>query len=87
MLDIAVNDAQAGRITIPQMLSIFQEAIDNGDILESDNDLCVICHVIPLVDAGVLQSSEHVEIYLEQGNAKASAHAQELRRRNSEDSN
>ena len=32
MLDIAVSDAQAERITVEQLLSIFQEAIDNGDV-------------------------------------------------------
>lgn len=84
MLDIAVNDAQAGRITIPQMLSIFQEAINNGDILEPDNKLCVIAHIIPLVDSGALKSSEYVNTYLAQGNAEAGALAQEIRKRQSE---
>ena len=84
MLDIAVNDAQAGRITIPQMLSIFQEAIDNGDILEPDNKLCVIAHVIPLVDAGALQTSEHIDTYLSQGNAEIATLVQEMRNRQSD---
>jgi len=61
MLGIAVNDCEAGRITKKQLLSIFQDAINNGDILEEENKLAVVAHVIPLIDAGVLQASDHVD--------------------------
>jgi hypothetical protein len=48
MLDIAVADYDAGRITPEQLISIFQEAIDNGDVLEPANDLCVVARILPV---------------------------------------
>ena len=39
--------------------------------LEDDNTLCVIAHVVPLVDRGVLQTSEHLDAYLARETAKA----------------
>jgi hypothetical protein len=59
-LETAVNDRDAGRITTGQMLSIFQEAIDNGDILLPDNQFVVVAAVLPLLDGGGLRRSEHV---------------------------
>jgi hypothetical protein len=35
-LGIAIADADAGRITRRQLLEIFQDAIENGDILERE---------------------------------------------------
>lgn len=61
LLGIAIADADAGRITHRQLLEIFQEAIDNGDILEERNEEYVVAAVFPLIDAGVLQPSIHVE--------------------------
>lgn len=81
MLDIAVNDHNAGRITSVQLISIFQEAIDNGDILEEENEFCVVAHVVPLLDRGALHSSAHVATFLEGMNAKAIATASQLRGR------
>ena len=63
MLGIALSDYEAGRISKRQLLSIFQDAIDNGDILEEDNQLHAVAHVIPLVDAGLLRSSEHLKAF------------------------
>jgi hypothetical protein len=79
MLEIAVNDCDAGRITPVQLISIFQEAIDNGDILEEENEFCVVAHVLPLIDRGALRSSEHVAIFESRMGAKATAVARELR--------
>jgi hypothetical protein len=63
MLGIAISDCDAGRISKGQLLSIFQGAINNGDILEEDNQLYVVAHVVPLVDAGLLRSSEHLKAF------------------------
>ena len=60
MLGIAINDCDAGRISRRQLLSIFQDSIDNGDILEEENHQYVIANVLPLVVAGLLQPSEHL---------------------------
>ena len=71
MLGIAVNDCDAGRITPVQLISIFQEAIDNGDILEEVNEFCVVAHVLPLIYQGVLRSSKHVTAFETRMGAKA----------------
>ncbi len=63
LLGIAISDADAGRITRGQLLDIFQDAIDNGDILEDDNELYVVTAVVPLIDAGVLRPSDHVTTF------------------------
>lgn len=79
MLEIAVNDCDAGRITPAQLISIFQEAIDNGDILETGNKFCVVVHILPLIDKGVLRSSEHLAVFESRMSATATATAHELR--------
>lgn len=79
MLEIAVNDCDAGRITPVQLISIFQEAIDNGDILEEENEFCAVVHILPLIDRGALRSSEHVATFEARMGAKATAVARELR--------
>lgn len=79
MLEIAVNDCDAGRITPVQLISIFQEAIDNGEILEDANEFCVVAHVLPLIDRGALRSSEHVAVFEARTGAKATEHARKLR--------
>ena len=60
-LGIAVNDCDAGRISRAHLLAIFQRAIDNGDVLAEDNQFHVVAAVLPLVDAGVLRSSDHLK--------------------------
>lgn|GEM_PF-5399219 len=79
MLDIAVNDCDAGRITPVQLISIFQEAIDNGDILEEANEFSVVAHVLPLIDRGALRSSKHVAVFEARMGAKVTEHARKLR--------
>jgi hypothetical protein len=79
MLEIAVNDCDAGRITPVQLISVFQEAIDNGDILEEENEFCVVVHVLPLINRGALRPSEHVSRFEERLDAKAAAVARQLR--------
>lgn len=79
MLEIAVNDCDAGRITPVQLISIFQEAIDNGDILEEANEFSVVVHVLPLIDRGALRSSKHVAVFESRMGAKATEHARRLR--------
>jgi hypothetical protein len=81
MLGIAVSDCDAGRITPVQLVSIFQEAIDNGDILEEANEFCVVAHVLPLLDAGALRPSKHIATFEARVGAKASAVVRELRQR------
>jgi hypothetical protein len=81
MLEIAVSDYDAGRITAAQLMSIFQEAIDNGDILEPDNELCVVARILPLVDHGVLHSSEHLASFEARMAAQATQFVRESRRR------
>jgi len=70
MLGIAISDCDAGRISKKQLLEIFQDAIDNGDILEPDNELDVVAVVFPLVDDGVLQPSEHLKTFEDRMNRK-----------------
>lgn len=79
MLQIAVNDCNASRITPVQLISVFQEAIDNGDILEEANEFCVVAHVLPLIDSCALRSSEHVVAFEARMGAKATAFARESR--------
>lgn len=79
MLDIAVSDYDAGRITRDQLMSIFQEAIDNGDVLESENDLCVVGRILPLVDQGVLRGSSYLATFEDRLAAKATQFARESR--------
>lgn len=62
-LGIAINDCDAGHISKQDLLSIFQAAIDNGDILTEDNQLYVVAAVLPLVDSGLLRSSEHIKVF------------------------
>jgi hypothetical protein len=80
MLQIAVDDCEAGRITREHLILIFQEAIDNGDILEEANELCVLTLVLPLIDTGVLHSSENMAMFEARTNARILDFAQELRR-------
>lgn len=63
LLGIAISDESAGRITKGQLIQIFQESINNGDIREEHNQAYMASHIIPLIDAGVLQPSEHVDAY------------------------
>jgi hypothetical protein len=63
MLGVAVNDYDAGRISRGALLSIFQDAIDNGDILEDNNLVYVVTKVLPLVDAGLLRPSHHLDLF------------------------
>jgi hypothetical protein len=55
MLGIAINNFDEGRLSHGQLLSILQEAIDNGDILVPDNELYAVAVVIPFIDRGVLK--------------------------------
>ncbi len=71
MLGIAISDYDAGRISRGQLLSIFQGAIDNGDILEENNQMYVVANVLPLVDAGLLRSSEHLRTFEDRMNKMA----------------
>jgi hypothetical protein len=68
MLGVAIADSDAGRISRAQLLSIFQEAIDNGDVLSNENRQYVVTVVMPLVDAGILKRSDHLDQFAEQMN-------------------
>ena len=63
MLSLAIGNYDAGRISREHLLKIFQDAIDNGDILEPDNELPVVAAVLPLVDGGLLHYSEHMKTF------------------------
>jgi len=78
MLDVAINDCDAGRISSVQLASIFQEAIDNGDILEEQNELAVVL-LMPLVDQGIVRSSEHLCEFEARMNAQLTQAARDLR--------
>jgi hypothetical protein len=79
MLGIAINDYDAGRISRAHLLRIFQGAIDNGDILDEANELYVVANVIPLVDAGLLQPTEHLTAFESRMNRMAADFIAELR--------
>ena len=85
MIGIAINDCEAGRISKRDLLEIFQAAIDNGDILEPDNEYHVVAHVVPLLDEGVLHPSPHLVTFMSRMDAKASAFAADLRNRANKD--
>jgi hypothetical protein len=70
MLGIAISDYDNGRISAVQLLSIFQAAIDNGDILEPDNEFYVVANVQPLLDRGALRHSPHVDTFENRMDAK-----------------
>jgi len=63
------------------LISIFQEAIDNGDILENENEFLVVVHVLPLIDSGVLKPSVHVATLEARLSAQLQKAAQELRKK------
>ena len=62
-LGFAISAAEDGRITRSQLLEVFQEAIDNGTILEERNQIPVIASVMPLIDQGVLRRSPHIDSF------------------------
>ena len=80
-LGSAINDEQAGRITKVELLSIFQQAIDNGDAVSAENELYLVCCLWPLIDAGILRQSEHTRAFKKRMNEKASKMAAEGRAR------
>lgn len=73
LLGIAISDAETGRITHSQLLVIFQDAIDNGDILEEANEQYIVEAVLPLIDAGVLEPSIHVATFEQRMGSMVSA--------------
>lgn len=80
-LGIAIADADAGRITKKHLLEIFQDAIDNGDILLQDNEFVGVT-IMPLIDKGVLHRSSFVDEFEKRMNQKAKAYADLFRRKN-----
>ncbi|MFG0257850.1 MAG: hypothetical protein ACF8GE_08120 [Phycisphaerales bacterium JB043] len=78
-LGIAISDHDAKRISTEQLMSIFQDAIDNGDILEESNEMCVVAAVFPLIDNGHLRRSEHVSTFEQRMNAKMLDYVREQR--------
>lgn len=60
-LGVAINDEKAARISRDQLLRIFQEAIDNGDISTEDNQFYFVAFVLPLIDARLLRPSEYTD--------------------------
>lgn len=79
MLGVAINDYDEGRLSRKQLICIFQEAIDNGDILLPDNELYVIAAVFPLLDQGLLQPSQHSEAFESRMNQKSAELVARLR--------
>ena len=79
LLGIAIADYDGGRLSQAHLISIFQEAIDNGDILLPDNEFYVVASVFPLIDQGVLRPSQHTEEFESRMNAQAAAMAAKLR--------
>jgi len=60
-LGIALSDAVAGNIKEEHLLDIFQESINNGDILLEDNEKVVLENIVPLIEEGSLNSSKYFE--------------------------
>lgn len=65
LLGIAINDFDNGRLSRKNLLTIFQDAIDNGDILAPDNEVYVVGHVLPLLKEGLLERSDYVDLFEE----------------------
>jgi hypothetical protein len=83
LLGIAINDYEAGHVTPEHLLEIFQEAIDNGDILLPDNKLYVVAAVTPLLDRGILKPSQHTKKFEERMNLEAAALLAKMRKQES----
>ena len=79
LLGIAISDADAERITKKQLIEIFQDAINNGDILEEDNEFYVVAAIFPLLDKGILQRSTYVDTFEKRMNQKTTDAAKRLR--------
>jgi len=56
----AIRDCGTGRVSERQLFAIFQEALDNGDILLEGNRYFIAPVILPLVAAGVLRSTNHL---------------------------
>lgn len=80
-LGIAISDKDNGRISTDQLLKIFQEAIDNGDILERENEFYVVATVFPLLDEGLLERSQYTDIFESRMNKKALDKLAEIRKK------
>lgn len=78
-LGIAISDADAGRITKEHLFKIFQEAINNGDLLIEENEFYVIAFVIPLVDKGLLKRSKYLTEFEERMNKKVSVRLKRMK--------
>jgi hypothetical protein len=61
----AITGAAVGQISNDELLEIFQQAIDNGDVLEQDNRFFVATLILPLVEMGELKRSPHLDEYEE----------------------
>lgn len=59
-LGMAITGREAGRITDEQLNKVFQDAIDNGDILLDENHSYVVSTILPLVGRGALRSSDYL---------------------------
>ena len=60
-LGLAIASYEAGRMDQEFLFGIFQDAIDNGDILEPENRSYYVLVVMPLIDSGVLKRSEYID--------------------------
>jgi hypothetical protein len=84
MLGIAIADCDAGRISRGQLRSIFQDAIDNGDILDESNQMYVVASVLPLFRAGLLRPSDHLVVFEGRMNQMAAEFLAQRRTRQAE---
>lgn len=60
-LEIVISDEAAGRISKEELLRIFQQSIENGDITAEDNKLYFVACVLPLIDQGLLRPSRYTD--------------------------
>jgi hypothetical protein len=61
MLGPVLSDLRSGKIHKEQARELFQEAIDNGDILELANEVPVHLLVLPLIEKGELKTSPFMD--------------------------
>ena len=78
-LGIAISDHEAGRLSRRHLVQIFQDAIDNGDLLLPENEFYVTTYVVPLIDAGELHPGPAVGEFEQRMNKKAAEYAKGLR--------
>ncbi len=80
-LELAIMKHDIGRVTKEHLLQIFQDCIDNGDILEPANELYFAAIIMPFIDRGVLTPSTHTKQLEHKMNSTMTARVDQIRKR------